>query len=148
VENIVAEVKERKLSISQKNPSKQAGFLTVHITLPNLSYLNLDKGFGNVRIKDIQADNFQLDTKGQYKIRATGHLGNLTAELAGLTNLEAFELNIENAKINATENAHVEVDVNQNLEAKASGVAQIRYKGSPNLQKTIKDSGVIKPERD
>jgi hypothetical protein len=42
----------------------------------------------------------------------------------------------------------VEVDVNQNLEAKASGVAQIRYKGSPNLQKTIKDNGVIKPERD
>ncbi|MDI9878647.1 PspC domain-containing protein [Flectobacillus longus] len=148
VENIVAEVKDGRLIISQKVQSKQAGFLTVHITLPTLLALSLDKGFGNVRIKDIQTENLQLDVKGQYKIRSTGHIGNLTADLGGLTNLEAFDLEIENAKINASENAHVEVDVNQNLEAKASGVAQIRYKGSPNLQKTIKDSGVIKPERD
>jgi hypothetical protein len=45
-----------------------------------------------------------------------------------------------------SENAHVEVDVNQNLKLRL--LAQIRYKGSPNLQKTIKDNGVIKPERD
>ena len=51
-----------------------------------------------------------------------------------------------NANIEAKDNAEAEINVKKKMEVKTSGMAQIRYRGEPSENRSVRDGGTIEKE--
>lgn len=148
VEQIKAEVVNNRLKISSKNKNNSQSVLEIHITVPRLTDLAILEGVGTTSLKDFDGDRLSIEMRGNNQIKLSGRTNQLQVKGFGITHLEAFDLEADNAKIEVTDNARAEVKVNHNLEAKAKQVAQIRYKGDALVQKTLADNGIITKAND
>ena len=136
------EVKDNTFSINNRDNN----VLNIKITMPNLKGIILKGGNGESTIHDFSGDDFTVELYDSNKLNINGTVQTLNAKLKGFSNLQAFDLQVVNANIEAKDNTEAQVNVKTKMEAKTSGMAQIRYRGEPSENQFVRNGGTIEKE--
>ncbi len=83
---------------------------------------------------DFRVDDMDVDMNGLSNLTLTGRGNRLKANIAGASNLEAFDYMVENAEVEVSGASKVKVYVSDLLEIDASGGSEVRYKGDPRVR--------------
>lgn len=87
-------------------------------------------GGSDIRL-EVETDYLEVKVSGGADIVLSGMANVLEAETTGGSDLKAFDLIVQKAKLHASGGSDIKVFVEDDLEARASGGADIRYKGNP-----------------
>jgi hypothetical protein len=87
-------------------------------------------GGSDIRL-EVEVDYLEVSVSGGADVMLSGTTNNLEAETSGGSDLKAFGLIVKRAKLYASGGSDMSVFVEDDLEARASGGADIRYKGNP-----------------
>jgi len=88
----------------------------------------------------LDSENLSITTSGSSRINLKGNSGDLDVTTSGSSIINAYELEVESAKIVLSGSSKVRVTVNKAIDAKVSGSGNISYKGNPEKVNT-KTSG-------
>lgn len=164
-EHLVVNESGRKLEITPRNgyslkASDTLEYILVTDSLKNIDIsgsvslvsthyqtesLDIDASGTSVIDLSVQADDLSISASGLFNGYLAGNAQQVSINLNGTSNLDAFDLlaNEINVDIAGTGNAYVSAE--EWLEASASGVSKIEYKGNPEL--SISASGVSSVNR-
>lgn len=78
----------------------------------------------------LQVKNLSMGVSGASVIRLSGSAENANIEASGAVRINAFELQVDNAKFDVTGASHITISVNKQLNANASGGSTIQYRGN------------------
>ena len=81
----------------------------------------------------LDIESMVADFSGASKLNFEGNAKNVTLETSGACVYNAFDLETELCKIDASGAAVARVWVKERLELEASGASSVKYKGSPNI---------------
>lgn len=141
-EDLKYEVKNNILSIENGNNNS----LTVKITMPKLKGIILKGGNGESNIYDYSGDKLNVEISDQNRLIITGSVNELNAKNTGSSQLQAFDLQTNNINIEAKDKASAEVNVKDKIEATTKGSANIRYRGEPTVNRSVREGGSIEKE--
>ncbi|MDJ1502156.1 PspC domain-containing protein [Xanthocytophaga agilis] len=139
--------------------------LTIHITMPDaegfdfsgatsfevhnfddLHDLDIDISAGARGEIDVDADELKVDVSSAGQLTLRGNTKDLNVDVTSAAQLSAFDLEAENADVNANSGASVELNVNQQLEANANSGGHIRYRGDARVNGKANSGGSIDKE--
>lgn len=118
------------------------------ITENSISSKNLTltlSGSGSLEA-DIKGENLSIDNSGSGLIKLKGYANSANFSLSGYGKIDAFELNLKDAEAKLTGSGDIEINVSDNLNAKAHGSGKILYQGNTKAI-TKKEYGLGKVER-
>lgn len=93
--------------------------------------LELNASGGSDIQLDIEAENIEVNVSGGADVVLKGQATYMEAKTSGGSDLKAFDLIVKRAKLEASGGSDINAFVEDALEARASGGADIRYKGNP-----------------
>ncbi len=100
-------------------------------------------GSGNIEL-DIKGNNLKTEIGGSGNIILKGYATSNDIQLSGSGNLNAFDCEIESAKIKVSGSGSAELSVTANLDAIVMGSGSIKHKGNTkSVTKKVYGSGVI-----
>jgi len=156
VENVKVKVRSGRLYISQKNKVKKIKPITLHIGIQQLDKIILEGGinlFSDIPLKsetldvevagginldlEVNTDYLNIEAEGGVNIAICGVTDKANIELIGAGNLNAFCLAADEMDLEIEGAGKANVNVIDNLEISAEGVATVRYKGNPEVEKDI-----------
>jgi len=106
--------------------------------------LNVSAGArGDIEV-DAQSLNIDVDAAGQLTLR--GKTKNLEADVTSAAKLSAFDLEAENADVQANSGASMELNVTRQLDANANSGGSIRYRGDARVRGKANSGGSIDKE--
>lgn len=137
--------------------------LTFHITMPELTSLEIDgssnifgatvfdtenikleiNGSGDIDLA-LNASEVITDISGSGKITLEGTADNLNCKTTGSGDVYAFELPVTTAKVKITGSGNAEVSVSDALDVIITGSGDVYYKGNPIIDSKITGSGRVK----
>jgi hypothetical protein len=128
---IKTEVRGDTLHIERENKiSFNTNRLVAKISLPELNGLNVS-GASRARISGVVADDLKLEASGASRIEISGVAEEVDADLSGASRLEAGNLQVERAEVDASGASTANVFVSESIKAEASGASSISYAGNP-----------------
>ncbi|MFM2049453.1 MAG: hypothetical protein RI955_2001, partial [Bacteroidota bacterium] len=136
------EVKNNALYIENRNNNS----LTVKITMPKLKGIILKGGNGESNIYDFSGEKFEIELADQNRLTVGGSVNELLVKNSDSSQLQAFDLQANNIIIEAKDNASAEVNVKNKFEATSKGSANIRYRGEPSVNRSVREGGAIEKE--
>jgi phage shock protein PspC (stress-responsive transcriptional regulator) len=136
------EVKDNTFLINNRDNN----VVTVRITMPKLKGIILKGSNGESSIRNFSGDDISVELYGSNKLYLSGTVLSITAKLKEFSKLEAFDLQAVSANIEAKDNSEAEINVKEKMEAKTAGMAQIRYRGEPSENRSVRDGGTIEKE--
>lgn len=161
LEYVETEVRGGTLTIKSKDNMNLRATKNVSITVPveSINHLRLS-GSGkvvgkktldmdNLRIRGsgsrnleltMDSENLSITSSGSSRINLMGNSDNLDVTTSGSSIINAYELEVEEAKIVLSGSSKVRVTVNKDIDARVSGSGNIQYKGNPEKINT-KTSG-------
>ena len=100
------------------------------------------KASGGSDIKlEVDVDNLEVDVSGGADIELTGAANYLEASTSGGSDLKAYELITQSARLEASGGSDIKVYVEEDIDARASGGADIKYRGNPQNVQSRDSSG-------
>lgn len=138
--------------------------LTIHLRMPVLEYLELNgvikaniSGFTNDRLQlstfgasktslDVDVSDLGLDMKGASELKLAGSAERFTAELAGASEVKAFDLRAKDVEVKALGASNIKVFASRSIEIEAYGASKVRYRGTDNVTQSI--GGLSSIEKD
>ena len=100
-------------------------------------------GSGNIEL-DIKGNNLKTEIGGSGNIILKGYASTNDIQLSGSGNLNAFDCEIESAKIKVSGSGSAELSVTTSLDAVVMGSGNIKHKGNTkSVTKKVYGSGVI-----
>jgi hypothetical protein len=102
--------------------------------------LKIDLSGASTLKAELQVNTLALDLSGASKLVLQGTTDVLKADCSGASDLEAFGLIAETANLDVSGASDIEINVNKDIKAEASGASSIRYKGTPSVT-NVKTSG-------
>jgi phage shock protein PspC (stress-responsive transcriptional regulator) len=141
-EDLKYEVKNNALYIENRNNNS----LTVKITMPKLKGIILNGGNSESNIYDFSGDKLEIELTDQNRLIIGGSVKELLVKNSGNSQLQAFDLQANNTIIEAKDNASAEVNVKDKFEATSKGSANIRYRGEPSVNRSVREGGAIEKE--
>ena len=164
VDYIKVSVKNGRLYISQKNKVKKIKPITLHIGFQELDKINLQGGInlssdvplksetldlevaGGINIDlEINTSYLNIEAEGGVNLAICGIAEKADVELIGAGNLNAFCLATNEMDLKIEGAGKANVNVVDNLEISAEGVATVRYKGNPDVKKDVQ--GIVSVRR-
>lgn len=130
------------------------GTVRVSITMPELERMQLSgategvfSGFTNDNMAlevfgaselrgSLKTNELSIDLSGASSMKLNGNANSMTVDVSGASELDAFELVSEKAEVDASGASEANINVNNELNAEASGASSISYKGSPKEAST------------
>ena len=107
--------------------------------------LELNASGGSDIHLDVSVGDLEVEVSGGSDIVLSGDAVFIKAETSGGSDLKAFDLTVGRAELDASGGSDIKITVEDELKAKASGGADIDYKGNPNVIETdASSSGDIK----
>lgn len=102
-------------------------------------------GVADVTLADVSCDDFKVDLSGVGNVYLTGTVQKGRYNVSGVGHVYAFDCPVENLRCDVSGVGGMEVNAVKSLEANASGVGNIKYKGNPDdLRKSASGIGKIK----
>lgn len=93
---------------------------------------------------DLDAPAVAVELTGASSADLKGQTQTLTIKGSGSSDVNAYDLLSENTEVRLSGAGSAEVHASLKLEAKTSGAAHIRYRGSPSLNSSISGAGSVK----
>ncbi len=124
----------------------------IFITSPRLTDLDLSgactakvRGFKQNQINvsltgaseadmSVESERLVADVQGASNLKLFGEGKELDAELTGASSLEAYEYEVDYAEIRAAGASNAEVYVNKEIDGRATGISNIKYRGDGDIQ--------------
>ena len=100
-------------------------------------------GSGEVRVSAIQTDNLECSVAGSGEIYLKGKVPRASYSVAGSGELHGFECEAKNAECSVAGSGTIEVYATEKLDASVTSSGEIRYRGNPEVSKSILGSGSI-----
>lgn len=140
---VITEVKDGRLQIrTSKNVAPKLELL-VRITVPEVAALAVS-GAGQVKLREIQGDDLELDLSGAGDVAASGAVRNLDLEVSGAGTVDARNLKTERARVSVSGAGQVGVHASQTLDVDISGAGHVRYDGNPpDVRQSISGAGSL-----
>ena len=132
--------KGERLVISTRKNINQKEEMRVTITNPSLRKISAS-GANNIKVRNIIADEFDVDVSGACSIGLKGDAENLRIDMSGASSLDAKALHSSYVKIDCSGASSAEIYAAESLTADVSGVSHLKFAGNPSLT-NIKASGV------
>ena len=164
IPKIATEVKDNELIISLDSFLPfwlvTAPTMEIHLVMKNIQGIKIS-GAGRVKTEGvIECENLKLinsgvgsmtlqlkakalDTKlsGVGNIELSGNTKEHNIELSGTGKVDAFDLTTEKSNVDSHGMGECRIFVKKNLNAKASGIGKIKYKGNPKVKSQISGLG-------
>ncbi len=106
-----------------------ASYATIAGTLKATDF-KLD-AFGASEVKGaLQVKNLSMSVSGASVVRLSGAAEKAIIEASGAVRINAFELQVDNGKLDVSGASHITISVNKQLNANASGGSTIQYRGN------------------
>lgn len=96
--------------------------------------LNIEISSAAKLIGEVNYNHLNLDVSSASKVKLRGTAENMDLDIGSAANIEAFELIVKNAEVDASGASKADVHVTGYLDASASSAAKITYQGSPRLE--------------
>jgi len=103
--------------------------LTKIIGFTNNDELKVDISGASKTLLDINVKELKLDVSGASKVELHGRVTTLEADLSGACALDAEQMQIQNANVEASGVSHANLGAIPNLQSSASGASHINKKG-------------------
>lgn len=160
VEHITTEVRNKTLYIGYKNNAGWgAKYMRAYVSVPTLVKISAsgacnvktDGTFSSESLEivlsgssdfkgSVQVTNLKLIASGSSDVVIAGKATNLRADMSGASDLKGFELSADYCDVTASGASDIQILVNKELKATASGASDIYYKGE-GIVKSISTSG-------
>ncbi|MEI2711478.1 MAG: head GIN domain-containing protein [Chitinophagaceae bacterium] len=112
-----------------------------------VDFLKIDLSGASVLKGRVEATSLKLDASGASSISLTGKSNTASIDLSGASVLKAYELEIENCKVEASGASSIGIHVSKQLDVEASGASSIRYIGEPTIKQiSVTGSSSVKPK--
>ncbi len=127
--------------------------IRINITMPALERIEAE-GWGKIEFEKFETDNIDIDLRGPVKLRGeidtrdlvinltgkseadlSGHATNLDAELQFASKLRAYNLEVDDAIVEANGASSAKVNVTKSLELDEGLASDIDYRGNPHVIK-------------
>lgn len=123
------------------------GNTTIHGQL-NADIFDLQsKGQGDITIDKLQTQQFKLLTSGMSKIQCAGVTEAMQISLTGKSEVNALRLQANTADILLSGKGDVEVNVVKSLRATITGIGNVYYYGKPIVVREITGQGQVKSKK-
>jgi len=149
-------VRSGRLYVSQKSKVKKIKPITLHIGIQELDKIILEGGInllsdiplkaetldvevaGGINVDlEVNTNYLNIEAEGGVNIALCGVTEKADIELIGAGNLNAFCLAADEMDLDIEGAGKANVNVINNLEISAEGVATIKYKGNPEVEKDL-----------
>jgi hypothetical protein len=127
---ITAEVKNNTLYIKSSKEYHPKDKLHIMVSIPNLHRF-VFAGAGEANLSNVKNDRMEILMTGAGSLLASGETREADITLSGAGSVDAKDLHAVNAKVNSTGVGSIDVYATEQLDAKATGVGEINYYGSP-----------------
>ena len=132
--------KGNRLVISTRKNINPREEMRITITNPSLRKLDVS-GANKIRIREIEADEFEVDISGACSIALRGNANRLMIDMSGASSLDAADLISKQVRIDCSGASNATVYAGESLYANASGVCNIKFEGNP-VKTDLDASGV------
>jgi hypothetical protein len=143
-DNLLKYVKTRnkgnRLVISTRKNINPRDEMRITITNPSLDMLDAS-GANEIRIRNINSDNFDLDVSGACSIELRGDAKRFSIDMSGASNLDASALYSKKVRIDCSGACSAKVYASESLYAGVSGVSNLEFEGNP-VKTDLDASGV------
>jgi hypothetical protein len=140
----VTEVKGDTLTIESKGKISPSDLISVKVTMPELTDLDLS-GASSAVVPGVRTDDLRLEVSGASKLKLDGEVKKLSAEVSGASGLDAEGLRAENAEVDASGASNATVNAVNDADLTASGASSVYYVGEPkNLKQNSSGISSIK----
>ncbi len=149
-EYIITEVKDGVLRVYTDANIREAKMKRVYVTMKEVTSLKTSsagdiigetpvKGTdielgassaGNIKL-EVYAKNIEVNISSSGDVTLSGEAETLKADLSSAGDLEAFNLQVKEAKVSASSAGDAPISVSERINARASSAGDITYKGDP-----------------
>jgi hypothetical protein len=98
--------------------------------------LNLHASGGSDLKMDVSCTDVEIQASGGSDVYLKGKAVNMALHTSGGSDVNAFDFNVDNARVEASGGSDANIYVNKALEANASGGSDVHYKGNASYRKT------------
>lgn len=150
-DNIIGKIRTRvrgnTLEIDCRSSLDTDSECRIEITVPSLEAFSL-AGSGNIEIRGVNSDEFELELAGSGDVRVDGRTNKLGIALAGSGDIDTRQLIAENVEVDIAGSGNIKVYAEKSLEADISGSGDVRYYGDPEkVESDVSGSGSIRRGR-
>ena len=127
---LTTEVRNDTLYIHASKEYEPHDKLQIIVSIPNLKRFVFN-GAGEADLSNVKNDRLEIVMNGAGELLASGETKQADIALTGAGTVDAKNLHAVNAKVTSTGVGSVDIYATEQLDAKASGVGEINYYGSP-----------------
>lgn len=139
---VTAEVSNNVLRLGNSGGYSTVEPVKFRISVPNLEGLDVS-GAGNINIKGMNNDKFEIDAEGAPTINVAGSTKMVDIHTNGAGKINTNNLNAVRAVVNSNGAAQVELDVDERLDVTVNGPSSVTYKGDPVVNKNVNGPGKV-----
>ncbi len=144
---IGTELRGRTLRIYPKQPynDTHGHGISVRLTVPALRGVTVG-GACSGSINGIGGDEFDIEINGAGQLTASGTTKLVRVRVSGSGEIDIQKVTAESAEVDVSGAGHVRLTATSSLDAKVSGVGDVRYAGNPpNVRRKVHGIGKIEP---
>jgi hypothetical protein len=142
LEVVTAEVHNNVLRLRNTRNYSTSEPVQFRISVPNLEGLSVS-GAGNIEIKGMNNDKFEIDSSGAPTISVAGNTKVVDIDTSGAAKIDTHNLHAARAVVDSKGVSKVDLDVKDQLDVKISGPSSVTYQGDPVVNKTINGPGKV-----
>jgi putative autotransporter adhesin-like protein len=139
---VTTEVGNNILRVENSKNYSPSEPVKIRISVPNLEGLAVN-GAGNIDIKGMNNDKFEIDTNGAPTITVAGTTKLVDIGANGAGKIDTQNLHAARAVVDSRGVAKVDLDVSDQLDVEISGPSSVTYKGNPAVNKNIHGPGKL-----
>lgn len=113
----------------------------IDASIENADEVEVDaSGAGDARLK-IRANSLEVDVSGAGDVEVEGVVKKQDVEASGAGDYDGYDLESEEAEVEASSASSVKINVSKKLDARASSAGTVRYRGNPQYVDANSSSG-------
>ena len=142
LEFVTADVRGNELRLRSSKSFSTSEPVRFKITVPNLEGLSVS-GAGQVDIKDVKNQKFEIDSQGAPNINVSGSTNTIDIDSSGAGKIDTHNLSASRAVVDSKGVSHIDLDVREQLDVTISGPSSVTYRGDPVVNKTVNGPGKV-----
>ena len=131
IEHVKTELSGDTLKIYNEGNISSQSPIKIKISMPKIDEADIS-GASDATIINVSNEFLKLNVSGASKIKISGESKNLDLKASGASRIDAEQLTVDNANVNASGASNAVVSASNEVKAQASGASKIRYTGEPN----------------
>jgi hypothetical protein len=132
-----------KLGLASQTTLKPTKPIEFDIEVKSLKAIQV-AGAGDIEASKLSGKELRISLAGAGNVKLVGDVNSLNIESEGAGNVEAAELKAKEATVSSRGAGHMLVNASEKLKVTLSGVGQVEYMGTPQIEKDISGLGQVK----